>query len=292
MKGIYIVLNVAKNKVYIGQSTNATERMRKHKQMLKRNQHFSNELQTDWNECSEKAFIFSIVEVVEEKNKLVEREEFWTLFYKNNSTCSVYNISIGYKISEQTKAKLRISSSLRNARYWLGKKRTNATRNKLSNTHKGLQAGDKHPMWGKVGYWKDKKKNDNIRKKISKSLEGHTVSEETRIKLSLKKKGVSNVNHPLYFNVTNEVLEDLRNGMTRKEFKEKYGRTENLFKKIKREYGIESKRGTANPKHRLRFERTDEVMQDFKNGITKKEFIAKYGKSESTYKAIKKELSN
>ena len=60
--------------------------------------------------------------------------------------------------------------------------RCEETRRKISNSHKGLQAGEKHPNYGKH-------LSEETRRKISVSLKGKTPSEETRRKMSDSHKG-------------------------------------------------------------------------------------------------------
>jgi group I intron endonuclease len=238
--GIYMIMNVVQNKVYIGQSSNVAYRMRKHKEMLKGNRHYNVGLQEHWNRFTQEAFVFNILERIDDKSKLNEREEFWTKFYQTNTSCQVYNISIGRKLAESTKLKLREANlGDKNPKYWLGKHRPEETKQKLSEAHKGLQAGEMHPMWGKTGYWKDKSKPVEVKAKISHTLKGHKVSDETRGKISSTKKGISNTKHPLYFEVTEEVLQDVRNGISQKDFVAKYGKSVNTLKRIKRELKLQ-----------------------------------------------------
>ena len=80
------------------------------------------------------------------------------------------------------------------------------TRRKLSETHKGLQAGEKHPMFGK--HHSDESKNkisesqsgeknhffgkhhsEETKQKMRDAHKGKSLSEETKIKLSLANKG-------------------------------------------------------------------------------------------------------
>ena len=60
--------------------------------------------------------------------------------------------------------------------------RCEETRRKISNSHKGLCAGEKHPNYGKH-------LSEETRRKISSSLKGKTPSEETRRKMSCSHKG-------------------------------------------------------------------------------------------------------
>ena len=56
------------------------------------------------------------------------------------------------------------------------------TRRKISETHKGLQVGEKNPFYGK-------QHTEETRRKISKSQKGKHLSEETKRKMSESRKG-------------------------------------------------------------------------------------------------------
>lgn len=236
--GIYIIINIKSNKIYAGQSKDAKQRIRKHKEMLKRNVHYSKYLQEDWNKYGESMFSFEVVEKIESYNKqeMLLKESEWINWYKNNTNNDIYNISPGMnKMSEETKKILSHKSSINNPRYWLGKKRSKETILKVSNSLKGKYIGEKHPMFGKEGACKGKKITKEHKKKISDSLKGHSTSNESRKKMSYAKIGKPNKSHPSYFEATPEVLEDIKNGISQKDFVKKYGRSINTLKRIKNE---------------------------------------------------------
>ena len=61
IKGIYTITNVLDNKYYVGSSLNIVNRLKVHKQQLKRNTPSNNYLQAAWNKYGEQNFIFEIV---------------------------------------------------------------------------------------------------------------------------------------------------------------------------------------------------------------------------------------
>jgi group I intron endonuclease len=85
MQGIYKIECKAENKVYIGSSTNINRRWREHKAELNNERHRNWQLQLDWDCYGDEVFNF---EMLEETDKLYEREHYWITQYPNN-----YNIA-------------------------------------------------------------------------------------------------------------------------------------------------------------------------------------------------------
>ncbi len=233
--GIYMILNVSNNSVYIGQSKNVSNRISHQRGSLRRGFNRSEKMQNDWNTYGEKSFVFTILEKMEifDKTELDNREEFWILFYKGNTQYNTYNINNGRKLTEETKRKISFAlSGEKNPKSFLGKHHTEETKKKLSIAHKGLQAGAKHPMYGKTGYWNDKHRTEETKRKISNTLKGHSFSEETLKKMSEQKKGKA---PPNKFIATEEVISDIKNGISYADFTAKYGKSRDVIKRIRRE---------------------------------------------------------
>lgn len=236
--GIYIISNIQNNKVYIGQTKNLSERMRKHKEALRSNRHFSDGLQQDWNKYGEKFFTMTVLEEINlaPKEILYSREIFWISFYRNKEGFSTYNISGGGagggKMAKSTKQILSRVSTENNPMYWLGKHRSEETKAKISRANKGKLSGNKHPLYGTEGHWKGKHHTEETKEKISKARKGHTVSEETRAKISASRKGT-----PGYGKVipSQEMLSDIKGGISKKDFVSKYPYSVNVLKRIKKE---------------------------------------------------------
>lgn len=97
----------------------------------------------------------------------------------------------GYKHSKETKAKL---SKMR-----LGSKLSKETKQKISKALKGLQVGEKHPMYGKCFSQKTrdnmslarlgKKHSEKTKQKISESQKGRVFAGSTKQKMSEAKRG-------------------------------------------------------------------------------------------------------
>lgn len=76
MTGIYKITCLVNQKVYIGQSTELSRRLRDHKQQLRANKHFNYKLQNDYNQYGPDNFTFEIIEQCP-SSKLDERERFY-----------------------------------------------------------------------------------------------------------------------------------------------------------------------------------------------------------------------
>lgn len=136
--GIYSIRNLINNKVYIGQtSQNFQRRYWHHQWKLKDNTHDNYHLQAAWNKYGEDNFVFEVIECVIQKdidyiNKL---EIDYIKEYRNKNLC--YNISDGgdgtrgVPMSEKTK---KIVGEA-NRRHNLGKKASEETKKKMSESH-------------------------------------------------------------------------------------------------------------------------------------------------------------
>ena len=125
--GIYAILNINRKAIYIGQSKNVRKRIINHKALLRNNNHYSQELQNNWNADGEKAFIFITLESIDnyDKDELLKKEADWIEYHKGNTEFSVYNIFDGYRMAESTRYKLRMANlGDNNPKYWLGKQRS------------------------------------------------------------------------------------------------------------------------------------------------------------------------
>lgn len=112
--GIYKILNIVNNKIYIGSSGDIMQRIRLHRSQLKRGIHGNSYLQNSWNKYGSKSFRFSIVEECE-KTFLIERESFYINLFSALDRNKGYNVASnihdtsGYKWSEASRLKLSMS---------------------------------------------------------------------------------------------------------------------------------------------------------------------------------------
>jgi group I intron endonuclease len=112
LSGIYIITNTINSKVYIGSSIKFRDRIAQHKSDLKNNKH-NKRLQNFVNLYGIECLIFSILEIIENKDLLIEREQYWINFYqsfkskKGYNICPVANSVLGIKMPQSHKDSCR-----------------------------------------------------------------------------------------------------------------------------------------------------------------------------------------
>lgn len=127
--GIYKIINLVNNKVYIGQSKNVYRRAIYHRFELNHNRHQNPHLQYSWNKYGKENFKF---EVIEYCNNLTKKEKF----YISNFNGELYNIKEatnhpgGNNKPLSNQHKLNISNSMK------GKIPSNLREFQLSNVRK------------------------------------------------------------------------------------------------------------------------------------------------------------
>ena len=106
--GIYCIENIKNGKKYIGSSIDTKKRKNRHFSELKRGIHKNSKLQSSYKKHMVEDFIFYILELVEDKKKLIEREQYYIDKYKPQYNINlIANSSLGVKRSEETKEKVR-----------------------------------------------------------------------------------------------------------------------------------------------------------------------------------------
>ena len=186
VSAIYAIRNELNGDLYIGSAQNVRSRWKGHRSLLSRNKHHSVHLQRAHNKYGSGNLDYSIIEYVDDKDKLLQREQVWLDFFRPR-----YNIAIlagsptkGLKFSPETRAKMSASQ--------MGKKRsmTDEHRARISATKKGKKLSVEGlrrlresfavrftPEYRKA--WSESRKGKSAiteegRKKISKSLMGNS----------------------------------------------------------------------------------------------------------------------
>lgn len=180
ISGIYKIVNKINGKYYIGSAKNFRVRYRCHKSLLNRNKHYSKHLQNSWNKHGSENFEFIVLEYVD-LDKYIEREQYWIDFYQATNDEFGYNLAkfagsqLGYRHTEETKLKLKRSSS--------GRSPTPETREKLRLALIGKPRPEEVKL--KIGKSnKGKVRSAETKQKIRDINLGKTYSNETKAKVA------------------------------------------------------------------------------------------------------------
>lgn len=170
MSVIYKITNVVTDDFYIGSAIKPLKRRWEHWNQLKRNIHHCAALQAAWNEYGYEAFIFEVVEEVDDSEKLRLIEDTWLLQHGGQNHCyntlhsTQMHISslqairdkigntlrarfkdpaqhprYGTKHTEETRQRIRAAKLANPVRPWEGKQRDEATRKKIGDAQRGVK---------------------------------------------------------------------------------------------------------------------------------------------------------
>lgn len=251
MTGIYIIENTKNGKVYIGQvgqgkNTNFTTRFNNHYKSLTRGKHKNKHLQGAWNCDGEENFTFDILEIVDNKDLLNKREEFWVEYYKSNSAEFGYNKTKGgdckskeyvFTLKDKQKLSKKMKEVMSNPEVRAKISKNNAMKNNPEVRKKSAQSriGLPGTMLGKEAWNKGKTGiySEETLKRMSEVKKGKTYSKETKEKISKAKSGPNGWN---WVEPTQEMIDDIKNGMKRNDFYRKYKLSKCVWLKIKNLY--------------------------------------------------------
>lgn len=193
-QGIYKIINVVNNKFYIGSAVSFRKRKTRHFSELRNNKHNNRHLQAAWRKYGEQAFVFVVVEEVEDRAMLLDAENRWLKDHVGKDYC--YNIGAdatapalgmsgelsptwGYKHTIEAKEQIGVHSRGRGhapqsrekiRQHLIGKPKSAEVRAKISATLSG--AGN--PNYGKP-------RSDDFKAKVSKAIEAVSPTGEVTL---------------------------------------------------------------------------------------------------------------
>lgn len=110
ISGIYSIINIRNNKIYVGSTKNIEMRKYSHFNTLRRNVHVNKYLQRAYNKYGKDSFMFTVIEYCS-VDRLLEREIFWIIHYKSTDNLFGYNnmIPCEHGITHSIETRKRIS---------------------------------------------------------------------------------------------------------------------------------------------------------------------------------------
>ena len=186
MIGVYAIVNTASQKVYVGSSKNVKKRFLCHASFLRNGKHHCAHLQNSFDLSGSKAFQFRVLAECSTREEAQELEQamldIWHGDFYNASKRADHLHRLGRPLDESTKQKIGVKNS--------GAFRSPEQRKLISESlKKRYQEGMQSPQLGRTHSDEAKVK---IRKKRASQVPprlGVAVSDETRLKQSLAKKG-------------------------------------------------------------------------------------------------------
>lgn len=165
--GIYCIRNIINGMIYIGQSVDLEKRFKRHKNSLNYGKHHSDFLQRAWDKYGPNAFEFEILEECQESD-LNEKEHYYIdKVFKSRDYKNGYNnreAGSNGRFSEESRRKMSESTK--------GQICNEETRKKFS----AMYSGSGNPMFGRKGQLAP--------------MFGKHLSEETKLKISINRKGI------------------------------------------------------------------------------------------------------
>jgi group I intron endonuclease len=194
---IYKILSKSTSRFYIGSAKDFKIRKSGHLCDLRNNKHHSRFLQRTYNKYGATDISFEIIEEVIDLSELLKREQHYidTLKPEFNTLPTAGN-SLGAKMSDSTKEKLRHLNT-GNKNKFFGRKHSEETKQKISVKQNGKYAGANNYFYGKrftgeKNYMFGRTHTKEAIAKIKEKRKLQITTDETRLKMSLHRRGANN----------------------------------------------------------------------------------------------------
>ncbi|NDJ20973.1 GIY-YIG nuclease family protein [Nostoc sp. B(2019)] len=109
--GVYVIKNTVNGKIYVGSAVRFRNRWQQHKEDLNSERHDNTYLLRAWKKYGAPAFVVDVLEVVEDKQHLIAREQYWLdklKAYERNTgynICRIAGSTLGFKLSPEARAR-------------------------------------------------------------------------------------------------------------------------------------------------------------------------------------------
>ena len=202
--GIYKITSPT-GRIYIGQSIDIYQRWKRYKQLGCKEQ------QRLYNSIKKHGFENHTTEIICEceRQELNDKEKYYVDLYQSFNTKHGLNLMDGggskASVSDETKQKMREASAKRN--YGKGRIVSDDTKRKISESHKNIPT--------KIAGWNKGLKGvfshtEEYKKMMSEKRKGIVFSDETRLKMSIAKKGKPQTNSMKGFKHSEETKAKMR----------------------------------------------------------------------------------
>jgi group I intron endonuclease len=111
--GVYLITNTANGKCYVGSAVNFRSRFSIHRSDLRRGMHHSAKLQRAWNKHSEAVFTFTPILVCAKDMLTFYEQRAMDVLKPEYNILQVARSSLGYKHSDDTRARLSVLAKSR-----------------------------------------------------------------------------------------------------------------------------------------------------------------------------------
>ena len=201
ISGIYKIENKQNGKVYIGSSKNIHKRWKQHVSELRSKQHHNYNLQNAWHEYGEENFEFEIIEIVDDINQLIDREQH----HIDLTKC--YDYSYGYNVNPKAGKFLSIDRTKKIQ----GSRRAKTTKEDAITICQRIVSGESIRKISKDYTYKIVSgiKKGVTWKKISKDYIDHFFENSIKVLSKRKKENATRDIYRLYLKFIEDVAEQL-----------------------------------------------------------------------------------
>ena len=136
--GIYQIKNLLNGKIYIGSSIRIRNRWRQHRHLLRRGKHHSCHLQRSWDKHGESSFLFEVLEVCTDDNRIALEQQYLETLSPSFNICKVAASTAGVPSPKKGKKQdLTDAARFNMGAPWRGKSLPQSIRDKMSEVRTG-----------------------------------------------------------------------------------------------------------------------------------------------------------
>lgn len=191
--GIYRIINLVNNKIYVGSAKGFKQRYRHHVESLRKGTHHNKHLQASFNKHGEDVFLFEVLEVVEgeQSERLIAEQKHIDVLIKQGKWEETFNFkkktiaksrSCFSKTPEETRKKRSESSK----KMWQDPeyRRQQSEIQTIRTKEQWEVPGEREKRSDSLKTFYSSEEGAKEREKISKKMSERVVSEESRKKIS------------------------------------------------------------------------------------------------------------